>query len=549
VTLTATRVRPSAGRAAITVDPSTILGSALVGWWRSDSLSGLADGTGIASWADKSTNGNTLAQGTGGNQPVKQTDGTRSLPVARFTGASHHNLAITSPVGLKDAPGPLTVLVVAKLSAASGRQALVEYAGSGNHGFAAATNAASLVLEDYVNGGASATAITAALWLYHYEMPDSTHGNCTQNNEFGTSSSGTRSFTAGSTRLALGGSLLHNQWWLDGDLYEVIYVNRLLTAAERDAIARKYINPRYGLTVGTQYNAPAKMTVPTIQQIFGGSATADGTVVEQSVQYFPSGWNGHKYWLACVPYGSGPAVENPNLFYSDDNATWSTPSGVTNPLVPPRSSGNNSDPKLVYNAADGKLYLFWCVQADTTTAHNGIWCISSSDGSSWSAATQVFVSTDGTAAQEPCPVWDGTQWVLYTQNASVTPNKIQRRTSSSLTSGYGSATDVVLPMPGSRSPWHIDLAYSGGTWVLCTSDNDSPRNMWLATSGDGIHFTVNATPTLVRSLAGWDGGILYRPTIRPPDDATTKWRLWYATNISQPNSFMGYTEVPASELP
>lgn len=72
------------------VDPSSLSG--LIGWYQATSLSGLADGAAVSSWADLSTAGNTLTQGTGANQPTKQTNS--GAPVVR--NAANKYLANTS---------------------------------------------------------------------------------------------------------------------------------------------------------------------------------------------------------------------------------------------------------------------------------------------------------------------------------------------------------------------------------------------------------------------------------------------------------------------
>lgn len=67
--------------------PSDLAGSTLSVWYKADSLT-LSDGDGVASWADSSGNGNTLAQSTDSRQPTYQASELNSLPVVRYDGGN-----------------------------------------------------------------------------------------------------------------------------------------------------------------------------------------------------------------------------------------------------------------------------------------------------------------------------------------------------------------------------------------------------------------------------------------------------------------------------
>lgn len=538
------------------VTPASMFGSSLVGWWRADDLAGLTDGVGIASWADKSANANTLTQATSANRPTKQTDAA-GLTLARFTAASQHALSKDSATGLKDAPGPLCVLVVARPASLSGDQMIVEFSGGGTTGFAAGLHGGDYGLTDYVHGyGVTATGGASALRLIHYQMDSATTQRAAHDNLYELQVGTGMNYQPGATRLSFGGLTFAATTWFGGDLYEVIYLDRVPTPAEKDRLARAYVWPRYKILPGNRFNAPARLTTPTICQTYGNAATADGSIVEMSVRYFPAGWNGKKYWMAAVPYKLGPPSENPNLLCSDDNVTWAAAAGVTNPLVVPRATGNNADPRLVYNPTDGKLYLFYIVETDPGSL-NGVYALSSADGSTWTAPTKVIDRTaGGDSLLEPSVIWDGSRWVMYCVDASTgrggaSGATVTRRTSTALMSGWSAPVDCTYALPGGRKIWHMDVAYDpgGGRMVLCASDNDASRNLWLLSSQNGTTFSSADAPLLVRSVVNWDKGTLYRPSLSPPDDTTTDWRLWYTMNISNPESACGYTTFPATEIP
>lgn len=91
-----------------TFSPSDVAGLWL--WAKSESLDGLSDGAAISQWNDSSGNARHLTQGTGANQPIKQTVGGKS--VARFDGANHR-MAVPNASALTAA----TVFIVVKVDA------------------------------------------------------------------------------------------------------------------------------------------------------------------------------------------------------------------------------------------------------------------------------------------------------------------------------------------------------------------------------------------------------------------------------------------------
>src|ERR1700678_2633491 len=70
------------------IDPSSIFSTSLVAWYRGDSL---VNSSGkVATWTDKSGNGNNLTQSTGGDQPTYNSSSAtfNGYPTASFNGTS-----------------------------------------------------------------------------------------------------------------------------------------------------------------------------------------------------------------------------------------------------------------------------------------------------------------------------------------------------------------------------------------------------------------------------------------------------------------------------
>lgn len=75
-----------AGAGAGAFDPSVVAG--LVAWWKADAITGLTDGSAVASWLDSGQNGYTATQSTGANKPTYKTAIQNALPIVRFNGTT-----------------------------------------------------------------------------------------------------------------------------------------------------------------------------------------------------------------------------------------------------------------------------------------------------------------------------------------------------------------------------------------------------------------------------------------------------------------------------
>jgi|GEM_PF-6901220 len=96
-------------------------------WLRADGISGVADGSPVATWTDASGNGFAVSQATGSSQPIFRTNQINGKPVLRFNGAGHFlqgnytgtvtgktmvvvtTLATLTPTGTASAGCPLSV--------------------------------------------------------------------------------------------------------------------------------------------------------------------------------------------------------------------------------------------------------------------------------------------------------------------------------------------------------------------------------------------------------------------------------------------------------
>lgn len=121
---------------------------------------------------------------------------------------------------------------------------------------------------------------------------------------------------------------------------------------------------------------------PVVHGLTGGT--------HPSVEYFPRGWNGYKYWMAYTPY-PGTDNENPVIVSSMDGYKWVKPSGLSNPISPTPETGYNSDTELVY-APGNKLYCYWRWYTNTGD-ENILWRMESTNGINWTNKTKCVLPT------------------------------------------------------------------------------------------------------------------------------------------------------------
>lgn len=286
----------------------------------------------------------------------------------------------------------------------------------------------------------------------------------------------------------------------------------------------------------TPYNSVTPLVTPT----------PDGTgyATHVDVVYVPQGFAGWKYLMAMTPYANlDNAKENPCLLVSNDNSTWQVPAGLTNPIVP-WPGGNaatefNSDPDIVVSN-DGRVYIYF------REHRNGehIKYVSSTDLVNWTAPVTAF-STTGDRSLSPTVDFDGVQFRMYLCNEA--DDSVDLRTAPSAAGPWSEPRRVFLPLPDGATPWHMDLSFLRGRFVMTLNEPGNGANnkhIRLATSRDGLRFSVG--PRILTHEAQTVGGTVYRGCTDISDDGST-YRIWYSSLSATCRIF--YAEVPVSVTP
>jgi hypothetical protein len=317
----------------------------------------------------------------------------------------------------------------------------------------------------------------------------------------------------------------------------------MLAACDADRVAGPPVEPPPGpgpLPPPTEptepLDVPVRLTIPT----YDGS----GEVVHPDVVSFGAPWHGATYWMAVTPYPGGNAnYENPSVVVSADGRAWSSPDGLTNPVVSKPSNGYNSDPDLVYDAAGDRLVLVYRTVAGGS---NVIQSVSSAEGRHWSPPA-VLLSKPDHQAVSPTVTFAGASrpmlWYVDAGaagcNASVTSVKLRVGSAPSALSpsapeaGWSQDVTTTLALDG-RVVWHVDVIYAAARaefWAVFHAYERGKTcgsgDLFFARSRDGVAWTAYPQPILTAGGSDWTEASLYRASIAH-DVRRGVLRVWFS---------------------
>lgn len=179
--------------------------------------------------------------------------------------------------------------------------------------------------------------------------------------------------------------------------------------------------------------------------------------VHPALLFFPTGWNGYRYWMAFTPYPAYDSTyENPCVVSSNDLVTWGAP--AANPLVPKpaQAGGYNADTHLFMSPDNVTMYLAFRERG--VGGQNVLKIMHTIDGRVWTPPVSVLSGAVGTQDfASPSIWWNGTSWTLISHNLDASaPWPIQRRVSATANvyGSWGTPTTVTPPAPATRAWWH-----------------------------------------------------------------------------------------------
>lgn len=295
-----------------------------------------------------------------------------------------------------------------------------------------------------------------------------------------------------------------------------------------------------GLPTITATNAASPLVLPVM---YGDTQGTHPDVLDTGV----SGWNGYRYWMAYTPHtGSNTQNENPSITVSNDGTTWTTPPGLTNPLVPWSGVSGDWNSDVDIALVNGTMYLIYRRHVSTTEAI--LYVMESTNGVTWSTPVAVINSQDTTS---PAIIYrDGVwhMWAVY--DLAPIRYRIVYRTAPSVYGPWSAPRECQMPMPAPKiDMWHINVVDRGSRFdgVFSSADRTTAGsgidgNLYFASSYDGINWNLAATPFLFNTADGtsWDDSKLYRSSIVPVSGGYT---LYYSAAKTDSTWHIGKTTM------
>lgn len=258
-------------------------------------------------------------------------------------------------------------------------------------------------------------------------------------------------------------------------------------------------------------------------------ATYDGSgqVIHPDVAASPTPWPGRRWFMAITPYPNGnTSFENPSVYSSADGLAWSPPPGVVNPVVRPESRGYLSDPSLLYNPDDGRLWMYYreatppLQSPPAYVAQNIIRVVTSPDGMRWSNPEPV-VTVDAHALVSPTVVRRAAgEWYMWSVDGGTAgcgdaqAHLDLRRSSDGV--HWSPPTRAQITLPGRHLPWHIAAQWVPSRhefWMLSAlkvPGSCATPAVYLSSSRDGVSWIHYPTPVLRRGAIPEFHDIVYR---------------------------------------
>ena len=253
-------------------------------------------------------------------------------------------------------------------------------------------------------------------------------------------------------------------------------------------------------------------------------------VVHPDYVRVPAGAAQQGHHLAITPYPFGdPELENPSHFVGERTDLFALPPGAPNPVLRP-TDGYLSDPDMLYVEATGELWLYY----RQVTSDNIIMLTRTTDGIRWSPSVEVVRAPSHEAVSQTIVRRGEGDWLMWAVNAgslgcSAPYTTVEvRRSSDGL---HWSAAERVALEQQALYPWHLEVQWipsRGEFWALYNvkraGDCATPA-LYLATSPDGVTWTVQPQPVITRGRIPELYDIVYRSSFQydPVTDAITFW--------------------------
>ena len=257
-------------------------------------------------------------------------------------------------------------------------------------------------------------------------------------------------------------------------------------------------------------------------------------------------WTHEPDYLFITPYPNGNALlENPSVYESIDFLHWSAPGGVINPIAAP-GEGYYSDPDAVFVPERNELWLYF----RQVTQSNVVRLTTSRDGVTWTPSIEVARAPNHQLISPTVVQRGPNEWLMWAVNGNIgcTGADATVELRRSMNGTVWSTPETVALSQSGVFPWHIDVEwipsrqeywalYNAKTAGMCTTGA-----VYLATSGDGVHWRTYPSPVLARGAIPELQDVVYRSTLSfdAASDAVT---LWYSGAKFESNNYIWRSAV------
>jgi len=260
--------------------------------------------------------------------------------------------------------------------------------------------------------------------------------------------------------------------------------------------------------------------LPAGQEVTITLTAYDGSTVTQHVHptvlKFTTKINGYYYIIGITPYPNGnDKYENPSVVFSNDLINY-TEDNVSNPLVPPPSSGHYADPDIVYDPKNNRI-IYYATFGDTPEGF-GVIILTSIDGVNWTVVNKAYYEVvDSWIYVSPTVVYDPSEgvfkiWIVKYNRDNYTRQLVYTTSLDGTNFSFSNlkALNYNKPYYGGSyyNPWHIAVHKVGNEyWMISacnpvgTRDGGAPIHLFFANSTDGINWTFYDEPILNTSAS------------------------------------------------
>jgi len=328
--------------------------------------------------------------------------------------------------------------------------------------------------------------------------------------------------------------------------------NSILAGDNKNELTRINENLTFEYTYNTTGNLGFYGSNNWRTQLKTPTYDGSGQTVHPDIYYNLSGWNGYKYWMAITPYpASNDTYENPSILVSNNGGIWMEPTGITNPIDPAPATGHGSDPDIVYNQSNNKLYVYYRWSDGT---YDTIKMRNSSDGIMWGDELEILNSTT-ISYVSPAIIIENNTYYMWFVDILNSPNTLELYTSENGTvfTPNTTATLDFTPDPSGAGIggdlWHVNVRKVGseyyGMFTFCDLGvSGTNATLYFANSTNKINWTVQRQVLLSADTpapaTSWDDCLIYRTTMLY---SAPRLRIWYSARSHINKWHLGYIEA------